>query len=155
MTIETNITTRWEQGIPHHPKSEELFAALAKIDLDFGNDYFGWKSGGDGDNGEHFMYELDIYFESADLNAARERVEASGAPSLAELREKFGDWDVPEVSGTVKQQAWEKPAMRLVGWRHCMSYNDSYFGEPAGALKQTVNELRHLLPLEAFKAAKE
>lgn len=48
---------------------------------------------------------------------------------------------------------WHAPAERLVEWLHCMSYNDSYFGEPAGYLKQCVNELRHLLPPHELKAA--
>lgn len=61
--VETDINVRWEKGIDHHPKSVELFTALSEIDRKFGGDYFCWKSGGDGDNGEHFMYELDIYFE--------------------------------------------------------------------------------------------
>jgi hypothetical protein len=62
--VETNITKRWEQGTPHHPKSVELFKALEKIDFEHGGDFFCWKSGGDGDNGEHLMYEMDIYFEA-------------------------------------------------------------------------------------------
>jgi hypothetical protein len=64
--IERDINKRWEQGIDHHPKSLELFKALAEIDLTAGNDYFCWKSGGDGDNGEMLMYEMDIYFECQD-----------------------------------------------------------------------------------------
>lgn len=66
MKVELDINTRWEKGIAHHPKSVELFDALAKIDFKLGGDYFGWKSGGDGDNGEHLMYEMDIYFECKD-----------------------------------------------------------------------------------------
>lgn len=66
MTVETDITKRWEQGIDHHPKSVALFKALADIDSKYGGDYFCWKSGGDGDNGEHLMYEMDIYFERVD-----------------------------------------------------------------------------------------
>ena len=30
---------------------------------------------------------------------------------------------------------------RLAQWQHCMSYNDSYFGEPAGLVKQVTAEL--------------
>jgi hypothetical protein len=63
MYIETNITKRWEKGLKHHPKSIELFKALSEIDFKYGGDFFCWKSGGDGDNGEHLMYEMDIYFE--------------------------------------------------------------------------------------------
>lgn len=58
----TEVTRRWEQGVPHDPRSEEIYEALAEIDWTEGGDYFGWKSGGDGDNGEHLMYLLDIYF---------------------------------------------------------------------------------------------
>jgi hypothetical protein len=66
MPIEYNITKRWEQGVPHHPKSIALFKRLAEIDFQHCADYFCWKSGGDGDNGETLMYELDILFEERD-----------------------------------------------------------------------------------------
>lgn len=32
----------------------------------------------------------------------------------------------------------EQLADALVEWKHCMSYNDSYFSEPAGWLKRAV-----------------
>lgn len=63
---ELDITTRWMQGISHHPKSVELFKKLSDIDFNHGGDFFCWKSGGDGDNGEHLMYEMDIMFELED-----------------------------------------------------------------------------------------
>ena len=63
MTVEYDINKRWEEGIDHHPSSVALYKAIAKIDFDSGGDYFQWSSGGDGDNGEHLMYEMDIYFE--------------------------------------------------------------------------------------------
>lgn len=61
--VERDINKRWENGTGHHPKSEALFKALAKIDHETCGDYFCWKSGGDGDNGEALMYQMDIYFE--------------------------------------------------------------------------------------------
>lgn len=61
--VEKDINKRWEKGIPHHPKSVDLLKSLAKIDFNYCDDYFGWKMGGDGDNGEMLMYQLDIYFE--------------------------------------------------------------------------------------------
>ena len=64
--IETDITKRWEQGMPHHPKSEELMESIADIDSKYGGDHFCWKWGGDGDNGENLMYLLDIHFEQQD-----------------------------------------------------------------------------------------
>jgi hypothetical protein len=62
--IETNLTTRWEKGADHHPKSEELYRAIEWLDWEFGGDGLCLKSGGDGDNGEHLMFLLDIWFES-------------------------------------------------------------------------------------------
>jgi hypothetical protein len=35
---------------------------------------------------------------------------------------------------------------------YCMSYNDSYFGEPAGKFKAQVAELNRLLPVQSIKA---
>lgn len=65
--VETDINKRWEQGIDHHEKSEELYKKIADADWNYGNDYFCFKSGGDGDNGETLMYLLDIIFEQEDL----------------------------------------------------------------------------------------
>ena len=57
---------RWEKGLPHDPRSEELARTLAAIDFEAFDDSFCWKFGGDGDNGETLMYQLDIYFELRD-----------------------------------------------------------------------------------------
>ena len=66
---------RWEEGIDHHPKSMELVYFLAEHDLYDMGDYFCWKTGGDGNNGEILMdgnngeilmYEMDAYFEQKD-----------------------------------------------------------------------------------------
>ena len=51
---------------PHDPRSVEIFRALEWIDLEQFGDYFCWKSGGDGDNGEVLLDELDIYFKEKD-----------------------------------------------------------------------------------------
>ncbi len=66
MAVEYNITKRWEEGTPHHTKSERLYFRLANLDWDHGGDFLCLKSGGDGDNGEHLMYLLDIIFEEDD-----------------------------------------------------------------------------------------
>ena len=67
MDVETDITKRWEKGTDHHPKSEELVKEIAYLDFKYGDDYFCFKVGGDGDNGEHLMYLLDIYFERKEI----------------------------------------------------------------------------------------
>jgi hypothetical protein len=64
----SKIDELWANGADHDPRSEMLFEHIADIDYHDGNDYFDWKSGGDGDNGEHLMYILDIYFERMDRN---------------------------------------------------------------------------------------
>lgn len=54
---------RWSKGIEHHPMSERLMRFLAEHDYNEYNDYFCFKIGGDGDNGETLMYEMDAFFE--------------------------------------------------------------------------------------------
>lgn len=56
------IGERWEKGIPHDPRSVALYRAISDLDFTEGGDRFCFKSGGDGDNGEHLMYLLDIHF---------------------------------------------------------------------------------------------
>lgn len=68
--IEYNPNERWKQSIPHHPKSVALFKRIEYLDFHLSGDYFCWKSGGDGDNGEMLMYEMDIYFEEQDKKGA-------------------------------------------------------------------------------------
>ena len=41
---------------------------IVALDFELNNDYFCWKTGGDGDNGEILMYLLDIFFEMKDKN---------------------------------------------------------------------------------------
>jgi len=60
------ITKLWEAGTPHDPRSEAIYKGIAKIDFEECSDSFGFKSGGDGDNGETLMYLLDLYFEDED-----------------------------------------------------------------------------------------
>ena len=64
--VNYDINKRWEKGIPHHPRSEKLYIKIAEIDWLFNDDQFCWKSGGDGDNGESFMYLLDIINDEMD-----------------------------------------------------------------------------------------
>jgi hypothetical protein len=61
----TNID-RWGTGIDHHPMSERAVRFLAEHDLYDYDDHFCWKVGGDGDNGESLMYQLDAFFEMLD-----------------------------------------------------------------------------------------
>jgi hypothetical protein len=63
---------RWEEGIPHHPMSERLMNFIVIHDcLDY-RDSFSWKTGGDGDNGETLMYEMDAFFELLDIKPNEE-----------------------------------------------------------------------------------
>ena len=60
------VAERWRQGIPHDERSKEIYKAISEIDFFEAGDYFDFKSGGDGDNGEHLMYLMDIYFTEKD-----------------------------------------------------------------------------------------
>lgn len=62
MAKKNEITRRWEEGVPHDPRSVELYKSIEHLDWSIGEDSFHFKSGGDGDNGEHLMYLLDIHF---------------------------------------------------------------------------------------------
>lgn len=60
------VSERWERGVPHDPRSTEIAKAVADIDFTQNDDCFGFKFGGDGDNGEMLLYLLDVYFERKD-----------------------------------------------------------------------------------------
>lgn len=57
---------RWEKGMHHHPMSERLARFLQEHDFKDYSDYFCWKIGGDGDNGETLMFQMDAFFEMLD-----------------------------------------------------------------------------------------
>lgn len=57
---------RWEDGVPHDPRSLELLKGIADLDYKLNSDYFCWKWGGDGDNGEIFMFVVDEYLQRRD-----------------------------------------------------------------------------------------
>lgn len=74
MGIDTDITKRWEQGIDHHPEAKKLAKEIAAIDWMFGDDGFGFKFGGDGDNGDELIYLLNILFDLKDAEARNDKV---------------------------------------------------------------------------------
>lgn len=57
---------RWEAGAPHHPMSKRLVDFLSAHDCHDYNMHFDWRTGGDGDNGETLMYQMDAFFEMLD-----------------------------------------------------------------------------------------
>ena len=68
--IETDQNVRWEGGVDHHSKSKELMKHISDLDCFCMDDYFYWKTGGDGDNGEFLMYLMDMFFELQDAKNA-------------------------------------------------------------------------------------
>ena len=69
--VQQDINIRWEQDYDHHPKSEALLGIIGYLDVKFCGEYFDWKTGGDGDNGETLMFLFDILFEAQDLLCKR------------------------------------------------------------------------------------
>lgn len=55
---------RWENGVPHDPRSEEIVASLEGAKRFYVADLYDWRSTGDG--GESLMYSLDCYFFEKD-----------------------------------------------------------------------------------------
>lgn len=86
--IETDINKRWEEGMDHHPESVKTIEALGKLDYYLGNDNLCVKTGGDGDNGEHMMYLLDIYFEAKDNGIDLETIIKEVKPAFTEKMAK-------------------------------------------------------------------
>ena len=68
---------RWEKGIKHHPMSLRLMEFLTEHDAIDYNLHFDWKIGGDGDNGEALMFQMDPFFEMMDKGQTK-----STTPSL-------------------------------------------------------------------------
>lgn len=75
--------------------------------------------------------------------ATREQAEAS-----ADVLDSFFDAmyiaiidDHMEASNDGDDEYLKKLVGQLSPWLHCMSYNDSYFGEQKGLLKQTVRQM--------------
>lgn len=60
------VPDRWEKGTPHHPMSRRLMSFLEEHDLKDYDNCFDWETGGDGDNGETLMYQMDAFFELLD-----------------------------------------------------------------------------------------
>jgi len=65
---------RWEEGVAHHPMSMRLMKFLEEHDYNDYNDHFCWKTGGDGDNGEMLMFEIDAFFEMIDLMKLMQKI---------------------------------------------------------------------------------
>jgi len=57
---------RWGEGVQHHPMSERLMKFIFIHDWKDYNYYFDWNIGGDGDNGETLMFQMDAFFELLD-----------------------------------------------------------------------------------------
>src|SRR5574343_331977 len=62
--INKNLLQRKNSGEKHDQRSIEIYNFIEKLDFKEGEDFFCFKSGGEGDNGEHLMYLLDMYFEN-------------------------------------------------------------------------------------------
>ena len=58
--------SRWGDGVDHHPMSVRLMEFLFHHDWKDYNCYFDWSYGGNGDNGETLMFEMDAFFELLD-----------------------------------------------------------------------------------------
>lgn len=63
------LDRRWSAGEPHDPRSTALFETLREIDVD---EELAWECGGDGDNGETLMWQLDVHFWMQDRKKTKE-----------------------------------------------------------------------------------
>ena len=68
-----------------------------------------------------------------------------GCPPSTEVAVKIMRGVLAEQPAPAQDTAWEHHAKKLTQWLHCMSYSDSYFGEPAGLVKQVTGALNRLI----------
>ncbi len=106
---------RWDEGRDHHPESERLVKFLAEHDSKDYDGYFDWNIGGDGDNGETLMFQMDTYFEMKEI----ENPIASANPAIRipiitdEIVDKVenlvgtgcGAWDMVDHKELIKSAA--------------------------------------------------
>lgn len=71
--ITWDCAERWSRGMDHHPEAASMFAMIAESDYEFCDDYFNWKCGGDGDNGEALMFALSARLELRDAETVEEK----------------------------------------------------------------------------------
>lgn len=91
---------RWEDGVAHDPRTVELFEAVADLDFRLNSDYFCWKWGGDGDNGEVFMFVLDEVLQRRDEKSETlaDQLNEVGAKSSSSLDRTGKSWPSPTPS---------------------------------------------------------
>ena len=134
------VAQRWERGVEHDPRSVELAKDLAAIDFEQCGDYFCWKFGGDGDNGETLLYELDVYFARRTpeagsgprplTDAERVALDATVASSLASSHAAGLHFSRPEsgcptceAKAPVSRPVQESAAPGLCGCGHPFAYH--------------------------------
>lgn len=90
---------RWSEGIDHHPMSQALMTFLREHDYKNYGDYFDWKMGGDGDNGEALMFEMDPFFEWLDKQKPDASYVVDGRVAVV-YRPAYGcGWSSHDASG--------------------------------------------------------
>jgi len=68
------IEDRWNKGIPHNEDAEITGRLIGDVDFCHFNDYFEWRFGGDGDNGECLIYLLDELFDRGILTLNKDKI---------------------------------------------------------------------------------
>lgn len=111
------IDERWESGIPHDPFSKKMMEFIADYDFHECSDFFCWKIGGDGDNGEQLMYLLDEYFAAnPEIKTLRAQVRELGSRLTQQRRELCAEHDkdileLDRVRGVLKAALTELKAL--------------------------------------------
>ncbi len=61
---EPKIADRWSDGVDHESESIDIVELIGDMDFENFGDYFCWRIGGDGDNGESLAYVIDALIEN-------------------------------------------------------------------------------------------
>lgn len=117
---------RWEEGVPHNEKSKEIYNFISKLDHEKNGDYFRFKSGGDGDNGEELMFLFDCFFEQE------------------KKKNNWRDWKI-KFQETERKGGWQRNVTREGNITELFDYFDPHDPNDTAELTQVLRLLiKHL-----------
>jgi len=92
---------------------------------------------------EHLIRKLQFLATAEDATGMNDSAIAMREAATALERLRKDAERLPALEHTLRHLGRE--LAKLDKYRLCMSYNDSYFGEPVGTVKRVVVELRHCI----------
>ena len=145
---EWSVDKRLERGVPHNPHSQRLVRALAEIDYELGGDRLSIKIGGEGDNGEHLMYLLDIYFEQVPDAFAKQSADIHAALNLLAVLHRDGGHRTGRVGFVQSCKDAEAERHKFMGEMARLTASEKRLAEMVSKLMDRIRELEDTIAAE-------